>query len=255
MELQTRCLGCLILFPVNKLSTCSGCRAAKYCSKSCQKSNWKEHRNRCHQHLISGEFQEICAVCQKVSPLGKKFSWCSLCQSIKYCSANCQKLDWPTHKIHCQPPSGDHLGRAQLAIIKAFLERCGKFLTGFCHYHTRVTDQQRGTMVHCTLTKNDEEYIALLMVQDWEVDKTQKDKLVIQVDYPPAGKVFKSRFYYPIEDGEELSPMIQKDDILAFSWISCSINGDDPAVHVLSFNHPDDKEKIEYLNDQIGEED
>lgn len=34
---------------------------------------------------------------------------CSLCSSRKYCSTDCQKLDWPDHKQHCP----EYLARMQ----------------------------------------------------------------------------------------------------------------------------------------------
>lgn len=38
-----------------------------------------------------------CSVCGKPSS-----SKCSICKAVKYCSVDCQRKDWPTHKIHCQ---------------------------------------------------------------------------------------------------------------------------------------------------------
>lgn len=34
---------------VEKFRLCSGCRAAKYCSATCQKLDWKAHKQRCKQ--------------------------------------------------------------------------------------------------------------------------------------------------------------------------------------------------------------
>jgi len=40
---------------------------------------------------------QFCSVCQK--PDAKL---CSRCQTVRYCSANCQKTAWPTHKAQCK---------------------------------------------------------------------------------------------------------------------------------------------------------
>ena len=41
-----------------------------------------------------------CARCEK--PANKK---CSVCKSVSYCSRECQKLDWPSHRDKCSPPN------------------------------------------------------------------------------------------------------------------------------------------------------
>ncbi|KAF7311513.1 hypothetical protein MKEN_01053600 [Mycena kentingensis (nom. inval.)] len=35
-----------------KMQTCSGCGKVRYCSKECQKSDWKEHKSRCKQSVV-----------------------------------------------------------------------------------------------------------------------------------------------------------------------------------------------------------
>jgi len=36
-----------------KLSACATCRLVKYCSRSCQKANWKEHKDACRAYSMS----------------------------------------------------------------------------------------------------------------------------------------------------------------------------------------------------------
>jgi hypothetical protein len=38
-----------------------------------------------------------CKVCQNPSS-----SKCSVCHSVSYCSADCQRADWPIHKLQCE---------------------------------------------------------------------------------------------------------------------------------------------------------
>ncbi len=44
----------------------------------------------------------ICKVCQKVST-----SQCARCRQVTYCSRECQKANWKTHKVQCVPPQMD----------------------------------------------------------------------------------------------------------------------------------------------------
>lgn len=54
-------------------------------------------------------FSDTCIACrQKGSTLGRKLQACAKCRCAHYCSAACQRADWPTHKRRCQ-----HLARAK----------------------------------------------------------------------------------------------------------------------------------------------
>ncbi len=46
-----------------------------------------------------GEPKRLCSACRK--PAGEKMMRCGKCKVTGYCSAECQKEDWPTHKLIC----------------------------------------------------------------------------------------------------------------------------------------------------------
>ncbi|KAI4217801.1 MAG: hypothetical protein LQ349_009017 [Xanthoria aureola] len=46
-----------------------------------------------------------CVICHRTTPIKR----CARCQTTQYCSADCQRSDWTSHKQHCHPstpPSG-----------------------------------------------------------------------------------------------------------------------------------------------------
>jgi hypothetical protein len=43
-----------------------------------------------------------CQVCEKGKAEGVKLSFCNSCRSVSYCSRECQKADWKTHKVICK---------------------------------------------------------------------------------------------------------------------------------------------------------
>ena len=47
--------------------------------------------------------RQECYTCHKVVTGKKKFSKCSKCHAITYCSRECQKADWPRHGWNCVP--------------------------------------------------------------------------------------------------------------------------------------------------------
>lgn len=56
--------------------------------------------------------EKCCQVCGKTGagPNGDKpLKKCSKCQQVFYCSVECQKKDWPTHKLVCKVDPEDFI--------------------------------------------------------------------------------------------------------------------------------------------------
>jgi hypothetical protein len=77
----------------------------------------------------------ICQVCKKGKAEGLKLSFCNSCRSVSYCSRECQKVDWKTHKVICkklnvgdakQIVNSDHQSYAEQMkeLDKIFLSEC-----------------------------------------------------------------------------------------------------------------------------------
>jgi len=81
--------------------TCSKCRGASYCDKSCQRTAWKSgHKAVCNglPKLLS---PSECAQCGKFSP--KPRFMCQGCEKAYYCDETCQKRHWDEeHKDECK---------------------------------------------------------------------------------------------------------------------------------------------------------
>lgn len=48
-------------------------------------------------------FHRSCAGCGKMDTPEAKFKRCSMCRVPAYCSAECQRKDWPKHRVGCAP--------------------------------------------------------------------------------------------------------------------------------------------------------
>lgn len=49
--------------------------------------------------------EEECATCHKPSTPESPLKRCSRCKTATYCSVDCQKVDWKSHKQHCAGPT------------------------------------------------------------------------------------------------------------------------------------------------------
>lgn len=100
-----------------QVKRCSGCFQVFYCSKLCQRSHWRLHKQQCRklQKTASRDDAAFAAskddvkgkttavnTCRNCKNTGGDMKHCSRCSLATYCSKACQQLDWPAHKAHCK---------------------------------------------------------------------------------------------------------------------------------------------------------
>ena len=75
---------------------CMRCKVVRYCSRTCQRTDYSRHRRRCKATKI---VMEPCfnLKCKKGGT--KK---CMGCKVARYCSRPCQRADFRRHKSHCE---------------------------------------------------------------------------------------------------------------------------------------------------------
>ena len=53
------------------------------------------------------------AQCGKVEEMAGDYACCGVCKKAPYCSQECMKLDWPTHKTRCKKKGGGKKNRGK----------------------------------------------------------------------------------------------------------------------------------------------
>ena len=97
---------------------CSRCKFVKYCSRECQKADWKGHKkdSQIYENNYSTQFTNVAEskstasvgdiiltkksslTCPNASCKNEGNFACSRCKSASYCSKECQKAAWKLHK-------------------------------------------------------------------------------------------------------------------------------------------------------------
>ncbi|KAG2364593.1 hypothetical protein BDR07DRAFT_1401250 [Suillus spraguei] len=82
----------------------------------------------------------ICDTCGAVeNPAAQKFRLCGGCMTTQYCSPECQKSHWPSHKTICQHTAAQMSGAKQQAIGPAYPdENLAKYLRKFTSTHSSL---------------------------------------------------------------------------------------------------------------------
>jgi hypothetical protein len=73
---------------------CSGCHSVHYCSDACINAYTKHTKDECATLAAVPR----CQTCKTTASEDAKLLTCSRCKQTRYCSAACQRADWPRHK-------------------------------------------------------------------------------------------------------------------------------------------------------------
>lgn len=141
---------------------CTGCSNTFYCSKECQKEDWRRHKNVCEglqrkkekrtsiKNLQTNNAESskdsagvagatggakrcdsdekepvgICIKCEKPGHSKR----CSRCRKVFYCSKQCQQEDWSKHKQVCKQVGTHALKNACTIYFKFFYSLCAHVL-------------------------------------------------------------------------------------------------------------------------------
>src|SRR6218665_1278061 len=87
----------------SKMKKCTKCKSAAYCSRECQRADWKRHKTECQTQELPSTLP-LMSRCNSCGVLGTEMKKCSQCKSACYCSPECQRRDWKNHKITCRRP-------------------------------------------------------------------------------------------------------------------------------------------------------
>ena len=87
---------------------CRECHSEFYCSKACREVCHETHLPICHERKQEREERrEKKAKKVECDTCGRKFPYtkmkkCSSCRNATYCSVDCQRVDWQSHKYGCK---------------------------------------------------------------------------------------------------------------------------------------------------------
>ena len=87
----------------SNMKKCTQCKSAAYCSRECQRADWKRHRSECQTQQLPNKSSQV-SCCNGCEVLGTKMKKCSQCKNASYCSLECQRRDWKNHKVTCRRP-------------------------------------------------------------------------------------------------------------------------------------------------------
>lgn len=129
-------------------SLCFICKKESYCSDKCQRADWLSHKNSCSptapnrsrvydcflyiptERTMPRKYgKQSCVVCHQLTR-----TFCARCDRVAYCSAICQRQDWPTHKARCV--TGHEIGGPGYRFHKSWRKLCSRYLGLLTHIAT-----------------------------------------------------------------------------------------------------------------------
>ncbi|KAK7466210.1 hypothetical protein VKT23_004933 [Stygiomarasmius scandens] len=90
-----------------------------------------------HSHKQRGH--RVCDECGAIeTPAVQRFRLCGGCMTTQYCSPECQRLNWPSHKTICQHTKATLASAKQQPISSSADENMAKALRKFTSAHTAL---------------------------------------------------------------------------------------------------------------------
>jgi uncharacterized CHY-type Zn-finger protein len=78
---------------------CKQCKLSYYCSNECRSAAFAAHSLECESNKKKAKLV-LCDACKKTLPY-TRMKKCSRCRKAVYCSVECQRSAWSTHKVTC----------------------------------------------------------------------------------------------------------------------------------------------------------
>ena len=121
-------VGCALCHKSNASLQCLHCGEKRYCSESCWRKDWPQHKDACQDKQSSDlakyfkpSSRRQCHFCRKVS---NNMRECTGCYKVQYCQKACQEKDWPDHKASCASAGLSNGGTQQQESRKSAEQLC-----------------------------------------------------------------------------------------------------------------------------------
>jgi hypothetical protein len=120
------------------------------------------------------EREAVCAECKQVPAHGTKLKHCSVCFCVSYCSAACQRANWPSHKNVCQLAKAKGFGADKRQTMLLDNQEHCKWYWSILGLHSKVMRLawifRKQSPIITVITHDDptEPVIEVLSRPDWE---------------------------------------------------------------------------------------
>ena len=190
---------------------------------------------------------EPCYGCEMIFDT-KTLKWCSVCQSVKYCSKECQKLHWPTHKLRCQPVSNTQSTKQELSrAIRSAINPFADFVSAYAYYYKYlVPPTKRANYVYVHFIKGDDGYLAALTTNNGKLALNLPEMLDVVFGYANQGEALMMNTTYSEWEAKKLLPMITELQPGPTIYVTLSYE-EGSSVSILDQTIPSEWKKVERL--------